>query len=77
MDSPAGDGVTNLMKYALGVPPLESAAQHMPKTQLIEQGGAAKALELIFPINPNAQNLGSSRFVVGKEQNLRYGSKDE
>jgi CubicO group peptidase (beta-lactamase class C family) len=57
MDSPAGDGVTNLMKYALGVPPLESAAQHMPKTQLIEQGGAAKALELIFPINPNAQNL--------------------
>ena len=28
--TPAGDGVSNLLKFALGVPPLESATAHLP-----------------------------------------------
>ena len=56
--TPAGDGVTNLLKFALGVPPLESAAAYLPKLQFIDQGGGTRAIALVFTVNPQAQGIG-------------------
>jgi formylglycine-generating enzyme required for sulfatase activity len=54
---PAGDGVTNLMKFALGVAPMQSAAAHLPQPVLITQSGAPRTLALDFTMNPQAQGL--------------------
>ena len=57
LDSPSGDGVTNLMKFALGVPPMESAAADLPQSIMISvpEGGTVLALE--FTRNPLAQGI--------------------
>jgi formylglycine-generating enzyme required for sulfatase activity len=55
MDMPAGDGVTNLLKYALGATPLQNAAGRLPRPQLVPQGDGTRALALLFTMNPEAQ----------------------
>jgi uncharacterized delta-60 repeat protein len=55
--SPAGDGVTNLMKFALGVLPLESAEARLPVPVKISVAGVPVALALDFTINPHAQDV--------------------
>lgn len=52
MSSPAGDGVTNLVKFALGVPPMANASGALP---VPTQGAQEMALE--FTLNPQAQGL--------------------
>lgn len=55
--TPAGDGVTNLMKFALGVPPLANAAAHLPQPGLVALPGVPQALALDATFNPQAQDL--------------------
>lgn len=52
MSTPAGDGVTNLVKFVLGVPPMASAAAALP---VPSQG--AQEIALAFTLNPEAQGL--------------------
>ncbi|MBK8478957.1 MAG: SUMF1/EgtB/PvdO family nonheme iron enzyme [Opitutaceae bacterium] len=65
--APAGDGVTNLMKFALGVPPLESAAAHLPQPVMVPLAASTRALALDFTVNPQAQDL---RYAFEVSDNL-------
>lgn len=55
LDTPAGDGVTNLMKFALGVPPMASATAHLPTPTTYTEAGQPLAIALVFTKNPGAQ----------------------
>ncbi|MEX2382362.1 MAG: hypothetical protein WD490_08265 [Opitutales bacterium] len=55
-DTPAGDGVENLLKYALGVPPMESAAGSLPVAK-IEEAEGKEYLTLSFDKNPYAAGI--------------------
>jgi uncharacterized delta-60 repeat protein len=57
LDTPAGDGVTNLMKFALGVPPLDDATAHLPTATTYAQSGQPLAVALLFAKNPGAQGV--------------------
>ena len=57
LDTPAGDGVSNLMKYALGVPPMASAGTLLPSLTLVEKPGQPPALALVFAKNPDAEGI--------------------
>lgn len=65
--TPAGDGVTNLMKFALGVSPLASAAAHLPAPSVAKQEGQPDALALLFTKNPGAQGI---RYALEVSTNL-------
>ncbi len=55
--TPAGDGVTNLMKFALGIAPLANATNRLPVATTVTQSGQPLALALLFQRNPEAQGL--------------------
>src|SRR5207302_7485721 len=52
MDEPAGDGVSNLLKYALGMDPLSSDRSELPQVGLISESALG-----LSPHNPEAQFL--------------------
>ncbi len=54
-DTPAGDGVTNLLKYALNLPPLQPVSSIAEPT-FIDVGGE-DYLALDLALNPQAQNI--------------------
>jgi len=56
-DAPAGDGVCNLLKFALGVPPMESARAHLPTVSVVAVPGVGSVLALDFAFNPRAYGL--------------------
>jgi hypothetical protein len=56
-DAPAGDGVCNLLKFALGVPPMESARAHLPTASVVAVPGVGSVLALDFAFNPRAYGL--------------------
>ncbi len=55
--SPAGDGVTNLFKYALGIPPLEAVGTRGPGAAVYEQLGQPAAVAVVFTQNAGASGL--------------------
>ncbi len=55
-DSPAGDGVPNLLKYALGLPPLERVEGALVEAALVEHD-AENFLVLDLPLNPQAEGI--------------------
>ena len=57
LDTPAHDGIANLLKYALGVPPLADARAHLPVPSLHSAGGQPAVLALVFARNPAAQGI--------------------
>jgi uncharacterized delta-60 repeat protein len=57
LDSPAGDGVPNLVKYALGVAPMDNSGTQLPALTLVEASGQPPALALIFAKNPQAEGI--------------------
>jgi hypothetical protein len=65
--TPANDGVSNLMKYALGVLPLDSAATHLPTPALFQETGQPAALALTFAKNSKAQGI---RFALEMSADL-------
>ncbi len=54
-DTPAGDGIANLLKYALGLPPLVPSGSVAEPT-FVEDGGE-EFLTLGLTLNPQAQDL--------------------
>ncbi len=67
LDMPAGDGVTNLMKFALGVPPLDAAGGHLPTPELYAAEGQPVSVALVFARNPNARGI---RYALDVSSNL-------
>ncbi len=57
LDSPAGDGVPNLVKYAFGVAPMDNSGTQLPALTLVEAPGQPPALALIFAKNPQAEGI--------------------
>lgn len=57
LDTPAGDGVSNLMKFALGVLPLDAAGAHLPIPELHAEDGQPLAVALVFARNPNVRGI--------------------
>jgi len=55
-DDPAGDGVPNLLKFALGIPPFVSARDRLPVAAIQEQDGA-HYLTMSVPRNPAAVGI--------------------
>jgi hypothetical protein len=58
LDTPAGDGVSNLIKFALGVSPLDGAGASAPTPELYTVTGQSVSLALIFARNPHARDVG-------------------
>lgn len=56
-DSPAGDGVANVLKYALGLPPLAPVSGAMVESEFFEAGGNS-FLALDAALNPLAEGIG-------------------
>lgn len=54
--SPAGDGITNLMKYATGLPPLKPCGS-VTKVTLEADAGGKTYLKLSWPVNPEATDV--------------------
>ena len=65
--TPAGDGVTNLMKFVLGVPPMENAESRLPRPVRITAAGVPVALALDFTVNPHAQGI---RYALEVSDNM-------
>ncbi len=61
LDMPAGDGVPNLMKFALGVPPLVAAGAHLPTPELHAEDGQPLSVALLFARNLNVRGI---RYVL-------------
>ena len=57
LDSPAGDGVSNLMKFALGVPPMDDAKAYLPTPVVRQLSGQPRGIGLLFAKNSGAQGL--------------------
>ncbi len=57
LSTPAGDGVANLVKFALGAPPAEPAGARLPVPGLVAQSGQAPAVSLVFARNIWARDL--------------------
>ncbi len=55
-DTPAGDGVPNLLKYALGLPPLHPLSGSLVETSFEEDGGS-DYLALDVTLNPQAEEI--------------------
>ncbi len=55
-DDPAGDGTSNLLKYALGINPLTSATNLLPKAETTSIGGTDR-LVLTVGKNPDAMGV--------------------
>ncbi len=55
--TPAEDGVANLLKYVLGVLPLESAAERLPALQVIQNQDRPLALGFVFTANPGVRGV--------------------
>jgi hypothetical protein len=56
-NTPAGDGVINRMKFALGLTPMASATQSMPKPVIVAGTGTDRYLALDFARNPKTLGL--------------------
>ncbi len=56
-DSPAGDGVANVLKYALGLPPLTPVSGAIVESEFFEAGGKS-FLALDAALNPQAEGIG-------------------
>jgi uncharacterized delta-60 repeat protein len=57
LDSAADDGVANVLKYALGVPPLGDAAAYLPTVQITEPLTGQAQLSLVFARNFGADSV--------------------
>ena len=68
LDSPAGDGIPNLLKFALGVPPPVNALDHAPTAALREAGDGSPALGLLFARQRGAAGLS---FAIEASENLK------
>ncbi len=60
LDTPAGDGVSNLMKFALGVPPMDAVGGHFPTAVVRTVAGQPQTLGVLFAKNPGAQGIAMS-----------------
>ncbi len=50
--NPSGDGISNLMKYALGLDPQASTAAQLPRTEILVSGGVSfQQLRVVTPSN--------------------------
>ena len=58
LDTPAGDGVCNLMKFALGVAPMASADARLPRAVIVAGQGTDRHLEVCFTRNALARGIG-------------------
>ncbi|MFT3829916.1 MAG: hypothetical protein QM691_09460 [Opitutaceae bacterium] len=67
-DTPAGDGMPNLLKFALGVPPLGKALDHAPTSSLREVGDGSSALGLLFSRKREANGV---RLALEGSENLK------
>ncbi len=67
LDAPAGDGVANLTKFALGVPPLDGAALHLPTISVASAAGQAPNIALVFTKNRRAEGV---RYSLVVSENL-------
>ena len=65
--TPAGDGVTNLMKFLLGVPPMENAESRLPVPVRVIVPGVPVALALDCTVNPHAQGI---RYALEMSDNM-------
>jgi uncharacterized delta-60 repeat protein len=54
LDMPAGDGVSNLVKFMLGVAPAASAEARLPRAVIVAGQGSDRHLALEFVYNPAA-----------------------
>ena len=68
-DAPAGDGVCNLLKFALGVAPMESAESRLPRAVIVAGTGADRHLAIEFTRNLGALSLGLELEVSSDLQN--------
>lgn len=57
LNTPLDDGVSNLMKFALGVPPMESAGANLPVATTFTAPGESLALALVFAKNTQGQGV--------------------
>ncbi|MBK8476887.1 MAG: hypothetical protein IPL39_11440 [Opitutaceae bacterium] len=57
LNTPAGDGVTNRMKFALGVAPMGAATLSLPKPVVVAGTGSNRHLGLEFTRNLGAQGI--------------------
>lgn len=65
-DSPAGDGIPNLLKYATGLDPLKPCGSVVQVSTVAAGGGAFLALD--WPVNPEATGI---RHLVEASEDLR------
>lgn len=76
LDAPAGDGICNLLKFALGVPPMESAREHLPTVSVTTVPGVGPVLALDFAFNPRADGLILSLEVSEDMRNWKVVASD-
>lgn len=70
-DDPAGDGVSNVMKYALGLNPLAVATNLVPQAQVTQVQGVDR---LVLTVNKNANALGVVYTVEGSSDLSSWSS---
>jgi hypothetical protein len=57
LDTPAGDGVCNLLKFVLGVAPMDSAAARLPRAVIVAGQGTDRHLAVEFTRNTLARGI--------------------
>jgi len=57
LDTPADDGVCNLMKFALGVAPMDSVVARLPRAVIVAGQGADRHLAVEFTRNTLARGI--------------------
>ena len=67
--TPAGDGVCNFLKYALGAQPMDRIDDHAPQPTLVAQDGSAPALAVEFTRNPCAVDV---RWILELSPDLKH-----
>lgn len=71
-DSPAGDGVPNLLKYALGLPPLETSSGALGSLGFVEEDGD-RHFAVSFSLNPDAEGIARRVEVSDDLKTWRHG----
>jgi hypothetical protein len=67
LNTPAGDGVSNLMKFALGVTPMGAAMASQPRAVVVTASGSERHFALEFPSNIGALGI---RYVLETSADL-------
>ncbi len=70
-DDPAGDGVSNILKYGLGLDPLVVATNLVPQAQVMTVQGVER---LVLTVNKNADALGVIYTVEGSSDLAAWSS---